>query len=278
MPTRSRLLLLLSLLLATLAPPLLAQDRIEIDGQSKPAYGRLLALESGDIACYLSLRGDDGAEFQEMASFEICEGGEELIGSRLVLRYELQSVQSAECQGDPDCQLSDLVPLVVSARVADDEEGLAEGAIDSFCAPRETVVFDCRVGGKRVSVCGYGPDGDWLQYRFGKADTRAPLELTLPEGPVPASRAASGETVPFSGGGGSWLRFRNGDYSYVVYSGIGRWGVNGETLEKQGVVVERRGRVVADLPCSGPLTSELGPDWFEQTGISSDDPGFDFPE
>lgn len=276
MNIRLRLLPPLSLLLACLAAPLVAQDRVEIDGQSKPAYGRLLALEAGDIACYLSLRGDDGAEFQEMASFEICEGGEELIGSRLVLRYELQSVQSAECQGDPECQLSDLVPLVVSARVADDEEGLAEGAIDSFCTPQETVVFDCRVGSKRVSVCGSGPDR--LQYRFGRADARAALELTLPEGPVPARRAASGETVPFSGGGGSWLRFRNGDYRYVVYSGIGRWGENGETVEKQGVVVERGGRVVADLPCTGPLTSELGPDWFEQTGVSGDDEGFDFPD
>ena len=46
----------------------------------------------------------------------------------------------------------------------------------------------------------------------------------------------------------------------------------------KGVVVERDGRVVANLPCTGPLTSELGPDWFEQTGISGDDPGFDFPD
>ena len=45
MNIRLRLLPPLSLLLACLAAPLVAQDRVEIDGQSKPAYGRLLALE-----------------------------------------------------------------------------------------------------------------------------------------------------------------------------------------------------------------------------------------
>jgi hypothetical protein len=64
----------------------------------------------------------------------------------------------------------------------------------------------------------------------------------------------------------------------VVYSGIGRWGPQGETMEKQGVVVEHRGATLAHLPCTGPLVSELGPVWLEQVGISSGDEEFEFPD
>ena len=49
-------------------------------------------------------------------------------------------------------------------------------------------------------------------------------------------------------------------------------------MEKQGVVVERAGKMVANLKCSGKLTSLLGPDWFDKAGLESHGEDFDFPD
>ena len=59
---------------------------------------------------------------------------------------------------------------------------------------------------------------------------------------------------------------------------IGRWGDDGQTVEKEGVRVEHKGKTVAELACSGPLTSELGPEWFERAGISANGEEFLFSE
>lgn len=155
------------------------------------------------------------------------------------------------------------------------------GGQASFCTPTETVVFACRTGAKMVSVCASkdaSATKGYLQYRFGKPDSAEPLELSFPDDHRPPSRVASGRNEPYAGGGGSWLRMRRGEYVYGVYTGIGRWGPQGQTLEKQGLVVQRGDKVVATLRCTGPLTSELGPDWFETMGVKSrDDEEFIFP-
>ncbi len=154
-------------------------------------------------------------------------------------------------------------------------------AAPTFCKPAELTVFSCTAGAKMVSVCATksaSAQTGYLQYRFGKPGAKAPIELMLPEVETLAAKAATGESVPFAGGGGVWLRFSKGAYAYVVYSGIGKWGANGETAEKQGLVVEHNGKMISKLPCTGPLTSELGPDWLEKVGITSQAQEFDFPE
>jgi hypothetical protein len=118
----------------------------------------------------------------------------------------------------------------------------------------------------------------YLQYRFGKPDSKDPLELMHPAADTLPALAAEGETVPFAGGGGSWLRFRKGDTAYVVYTGIGKWGPKGETMEKEGIVVEQEGRQIANLACSSKLTSALSPDWFEKTGVAPKGEDFLFPD
>ena len=275
-----------------LSIPLLAAtpgaDTVTIGKQTKKTIGVVKSLESGDVACYLSLVDDRGAAFDELADFEICEQSS-LVGKRVLLKYEMANVMSDECQGDPDCTKTRMVPLVISAKVLPATNAKAPppktptspAKQASFCTATESVVFSCSTGAKMVSVCaskGASATRGYLQYRFGKPDSRDPLEMTLPEEqPIP-SRSATGANVPFAGGGGSWLRFHNGVYGYVVYSGIGKWGPHGETREKQGVVVERSGRVVASLKCTGKLTSALSPEWFEATGIESNDEEFDFPD
>ena len=171
--------------------------------------------------------------------------------------------------------------LFVSALPATAQD-TAQTAQASLCTPGETTVFSCRTGATRlVSVCASKDaalDKGYLQYRSGKPDSSEPLELVLPASQVPPSRAATGESLAFSGGGGAWLRLPAKPYAYVVYTGIGKWGPHGETREKAGIAVERDGKRIADLKCTGKPVSLLGPDWFEQAGIKTDDQGFDLPE
>lgn len=261
--------------IASDAPP----ATMRVNGETKRLEGILRQALPGDIACQLELETADGETFHESAAFELCEDPA-LVGKRLRLSYTVENVLAESCQGDVECGRSDQVVLVSAARVLGDGTSGDDGQT-SFCTAAETIVFACRTGAKRVSVCASkssSPDEGYLQYRFGDPESDAPLEMVLPPGRLPPRYAARGENVPFAGGGGSWLRFRNGDYGYVVYSGIGRWGPDGEPMEKDGIQVERQGRVVANLPCSGPVLGELGPAWFEQTGVVAADEVFDFPE
>ena len=165
-------------------------------------------------------------------------------------------------------------PLLLSARNA----GTAAA---SLCAPQETVVFACPAGAKLISVCASNDaatGAGYLQYRFGKAGSRGPLELTLPAGRTLPAAAASGDTLSFSGGGGAWLRFHDAPFAYVVYTGIGKWGREGATVEKQGVVVERGGAAIANLKCSSKVTSLLGPGWFGKAGVQRHGETFELPD
>lgn len=144
----------------------------------------------------------------------------------------------------------------------------------------KTVVFNCHPGKKRVSVCasdGANAKRGSLLYRFGSASGGTP-DMLLPATPTAPAGSATGEATGFAGGGGAWLRFTHGNYAYVVYSGIGRWGRNGATEERNGVQVERNGKPLATLSCAEPDAGELSPDWFQKMGIKPDAQGFEFPD
>lgn len=148
-----------------------------------------------------------------------------------------------------------------------------------LCTGTEQVVFACPVNGKRVSVCAT-PDASAQQgrltYRFGPDAPSAP-ELQLPDPATPPARAATGQTEAYSGGGGAWLRFAKGPYTYTVFTGVGRWGPKGQPLEKEGVLVQRQGKTVAHLPCTAAASSELSPDWYERMGVHAGDQAFVLP-
>ncbi|MFZ5780371.1 MAG: hypothetical protein ACOY4R_09265 [Pseudomonadota bacterium] len=282
--TRSHLALVLLVALAGGAPSAGAQqaDTVRVGSETKRTTGTIVDMKAGDIACYLTLRDDRGTRFQEMADFEICEQ-RSLLNKRVSLAYALQKVMSPDCQGDPDCKKTRTVAIVRAARPAPQQAQAAAPASGetqaSFCTSTETVVFSCRAGAKMVSVCASRDAGrgkGYLQYRFGKPGD--PLELSLPESQVAPAKAATGNTEAFSGGGGAWLRFAKGAFTYTVYTGIGNWGPRGEKRTKEGLVVERGGKPVANLACTSKPVTLLGPDWFEKVGIGSGGQDFDFPE
>jgi hypothetical protein len=171
-------------------------------------------------------------------------------------------------------------PPPAAAKPAAPTPATSSAGQTSYCTSMETVVFSCRSGAKMVSVCASkdaGPNRGYVQYRFGKPED--PLELVVPESQLPPPRAAIGENVPFSGGGGTWMRFTKGQVAYTVYSGIGKWGLNGEIREKAGVVVDQSGKRLALLKCNNPKAlGELGPVWFEKAGVKSGGKDFDFPD
>jgi hypothetical protein len=257
---------------------------VTIGKEVKKTTGIVTALANGDVACYVTLKDDKGVEFTEMGDFSFCEKPAALIGKRVSLTYKPEKVLADECQGNPDCKKSKTVALITGVQVLGNapaaKPAQAAPKQASFCTPMETVIFSCRTGAKMVSLCA-SKDASvtkgYLQYRFGKPDSAEPMDLNIPEAqPVP-SKAATGENVPYSGGGASWLRFRNGEYGYVVYSGIGNWGPNGEKRILEGVAVEKGGKTIAVLPCSGKPLSELWPDFYEKVGITTHDQEFDLP-
>jgi hypothetical protein len=271
------------------------ESTVTIDKVTKKTIGTVTALNAGDIACYITLKDDQGVAFKEMADFDICDQKPSLLGKRLQLTYTPTSVMSDACQGDPDCKKTKKVILITKVKVLETKalnvssapqavQTAASRAADkqsSFCTPMEQVVFSCRTGAKLVSVCASkdaSRSKGYMQYRFGKPDSTEPLEMILPEGQIVSNKAATGDNVPYAGGGASWLRFSKGGYSYTVYSGIGRWGPKGETQEKNGLLVERSGKRIANLKCNNEPASELGPDFFEKLKVQANGQEFDMPD
>ena len=278
---------LLALLFALLSPALAqAQDTVTVGGATKRAFGTPIKFVNGDTACFITLRDDKGATFDEPADFDLCAQEKTLKGKRVALSYKASRVQAASCQGDPNCKRSDTVVLIVAAKPAPLVTGApspSSARQTSFCTPMENVIFSCRTGAKMVSVCASkeaGPTRGYLQYRFGKPDSADPLELVLPESQLPPPRVATGMSVPFSGGGGAWLTFTKGQVAYTLYTGIGKWGPRGEVREKAGLAVDQGRKRIAVLKCDDPKTvrSQIGPDWFEKAGIKSTGPEFEFPD
>ncbi len=274
------------------ALPAVAQDSVTVGGVKKRAFGIPIEFQNGDVACRITLKDDRGATFDEAADFDLCAQERALKGKRLALTYKTARVMAASCQGDPDCKKSETIVLIASAKPAPlaaaapssptPPPAPAKAAQTSFCTPAETVVFSCRTSPtKMISVCASrdaSPTRGYLQYRTGKPDSTDPLDLPLPSGHVPPPQAATGESVPFAGGGGAWLRVATKSVGFVLFTGIGKWGPRGEIQEKAGVAIERDGKQVASLKCTGKPISLLGPDYFEKVGIKSKGQDFDFPD
>lgn len=135
-------------------------------------------------------------------------------------------------------------------------------ASGSLCQNNEKVIFSCPVGhSKIVSICASGSmtNGGFVQYRFGQKNK---AELTIPSSP----KNEGGITIDGNSGGnrsgGSFIRFQNGSYSYVVLNLYSmpsdpETGCNGKPCEQIGVHVEKAGKVISRLNCQGTIGSEI---------------------
>jgi hypothetical protein len=146
-------------------------------------------------------------------------------------------------------------------------------AADAHCRAQEQTIFACTLGTKMVAVCAsqdLSPTRGYVQYRFGPKN--AP-EFTFPAATGPTSRAViQARTLVFAGGGGGYIRFINGRYHYIVYTAIGKgWGT------KDGVAVEKDGKLLTHFTCKDVPVSKLGEDFFAQAGLAVDPVEFMLP-
>jgi hypothetical protein len=84
---------------------------------SQPKLGTVQSLVVGDRACYVELVDDAGQTSIEFAAFEICT--QDLVGKRVSLIYKLGNIQAESCQGNPDCNKSEKVMLIIEAQIID---------------------------------------------------------------------------------------------------------------------------------------------------------------
>lgn len=149
----------------------------------------------------------------------------------------------------------------------------AAPSVPSHCSGQEKVIFSCKTSKtKTVSLCAspvLNATSGYLQYRFGVVGSKP--EFVYPETQEhPKDHFQSG-TLMYSGGGGAYLEFNNGEYNYVVFTGIGKgW-------EKEGVEVSKAGKQIAVLECHGQWDSEIGPDFFDRAAIPAANDSFDIP-
>lgn len=133
-------------------------------------------------------------------------------------------------------------------------------------------MFSCGAGKKVISVCAskdIAPDHGYLQYRYG---TPGKIEMTVPaDKSAPAAKTVIAGSLMFSGGGGDYLRFKAGDYEYIVYTAIGRgWG------EKDGVAIEHNGKRRGHVSCTDEPDSKLGTSFYTKAGLAEDKPEQEF--
>ncbi len=132
-----------------------------------------------------------------------------------------------------------------------------------------------------ISVCASrdaSPTKGYLQYRTGKPDSTDPLDLTLPSAMSRRRRPPRARACPSRAAAAHGCRVATKSVGFVLFTGIGKWGPRGEIQEKAGVAIERDGKQVASLKCTGKPISLLGPDYFEKVGIKSKGQDFDFPD
>lgn len=148
------------------------------------------------------------------------------------------------------------------------------GAAETLCEQQEQVIFSCSLGKKTVSVCAsadLSASSGYLQYRFGR---KTAIELAFPVLPpsAPAARFVQARSLMFSGGGGGYLRFIREPYHYIVYTAIGKgWG------PKDGVAVEKSGRLIIYHECRDIPVSKFSGAFFSDAGLLSDQREFMIP-
>ncbi len=223
--------------------------------------GEVKSVENGDRICYLGLNDSEGNSFDAMAVFEVCLNENVLKGRKIFLTYDLVSIMAESCQGNPEC--SDTVDEVVAV----DAKILDAPKVKNLCKEGEEMLFACTKEESRALLC--LKESGLLTLSSG--DKRYPFDID------PKKNEVVGDNPSYSGGASAWLRLKSTKGDYIVYTGIGKWGADGELVEKQGVVLSNNGKEKQLLKCEKLDFSLLGFDLFERLNIAPDDEEYFLP-
>ena len=91
---------------------------VTVAGATVPTRGVVTDMESGDRACYVTLRTDDGAEQTVFADYSVCDSNA-ILDRRVQIEYAPDDVAAESCQGDPECLDTETVALAVVAMPID---------------------------------------------------------------------------------------------------------------------------------------------------------------
>ncbi len=111
-----RVVAFLCVLLFSLGAAAQTGETVRVGQQVKNAYGIVLGMETGDIACTLTLKDDRGATFKEMAEFDICDRRSMLLNRRVALHYAVETIVSPDCRGNLECRKSVRAVIVSDAK------------------------------------------------------------------------------------------------------------------------------------------------------------------
>jgi hypothetical protein len=136
----------------------------------------------------------------------------------------------------------------------------------THCTADEKIVFSCPVKGQKiVSVCAtkdLSNKTGMLTYRFGRKNRP---EMTLPKNADGWRDTVRAGRVMYTSGGGSYLGFKSGEYTYVVYGAAGRGWTNDGLMVMKG---EEEFRVHR---CAREPYDLLDRDLFEKAGLEIED-------
>jgi hypothetical protein len=135
---------------------------------------------------------------------------------------------------------------------------LAVGLLAISCTSSWATEFTCQLdNNKYVSVNVLA--GKTPVYRYG---TLSKVEIALPKNGSVSDEVFMGQML-FAQGGSIYLRFKTGDFNYVVYDGEGKgW-------QFKGLVVYQRDKIINKKECKGDNTSDL---WVMKNSKIKEDP------
>lgn len=141
----------------------------------------------------------------------------------------------------------------------------------NLCQVNEQVIFSCPTNkNKIISLCAsrnLSAEQGYIQYRFG---TMRATEMQYPSVKLLPAQAFKGRTQVFSGGGGTYLRFQNDDYDYIIYTGTGKGHV------VQGVILLKNAEFKSYIACKSNPESQLSSQLLTDLNIASDNDNSQF--
>lgn len=116
-----------------------------------------------------------------------------------------------------------------------------------LCTPKETVLFACETGKNLASVCAsanFSAKAGSIQFRYGTVDA---VEIAWPEVQSAPHDVTKGNLF-YANKLGTYLRFRKGKGSFVVFSVSGK---------SSGLVIERDMKVSKKRICQKSTMAEI---------------------
>lgn len=91
---------------------------VTVEGATVPTRAVVTDIESGDRACYVTLRTDGGGSETVFADYSLCDT-DGLLNRRVQIEYEPGTVLAESCEGDAECLDTETVALAVAAEPID---------------------------------------------------------------------------------------------------------------------------------------------------------------